>query len=345
VNSAPADRPPARRWHRFVLAPTLLLVAAALGLLPFVVASMVAELRGGQDVLYDLFSGRPVEAGEEVDPGGAEYLNVAVVALDEAAGSATLAVSGNRDCDECRTKRMTLFALDEDASQRRGVTPFATVIVPEGETTFSETVTLPVRGSPTRYPFDAYRLRLGLDLPPPDFVLEGVPPASPEPQAAEPAAIPRADALPGEDGAPPGQVLATLQSQLTRFAMVDPELVASEPTMPGPPEPHLVYDLEFQRPAYLPVLAGLLVVFVATSSALALLTQPIDGLMLGVGGLILAIWGVRSVLVPSWLEAVTAVDLALSAVILLLLIGVAVRAALHLHRRAGLHLPRLRPRS
>jgi hypothetical protein len=47
VNSAPADRPPARRWHRFVLAPTLLLVAAALGLLPFVVASMVAELRGG----------------------------------------------------------------------------------------------------------------------------------------------------------------------------------------------------------------------------------------------------------------------------------------------------------
>jgi hypothetical protein len=45
--------------------------------------------------------------------------------------------------------------------------------------------------------------------------------------------------------------------------------------------------------------------------------------------------------VPSWLYPVTAVDLALSGVILLLLIGVAVRTALHLHRRAGLHLPRL----
>jgi hypothetical protein len=59
----------------------------------------------------------------------------------------------------------------------------------------------------------------------------------------------------------------------------------------------------------------------------------------------LAIWGVRSVLVPSWLETVTAVDLALSGVILLLLIGVAVRAALHLHRRAELHLPRFRQRT
>ena len=49
-------------------------------------------------------------------------------------------------------------------------------------------------------------------------------------------------------------------------------------------------------------------------------------------------------LVPSALEAVTAVDLALSGVILLLLIGVAVRAALQLHRRAALPLPRLRRR-
>jgi hypothetical protein len=70
--------------------------------------------------------------------------------------------------------------------------------------------------------------------------------------------------------------------------------------------------------------------------------QPIKGLMLGVAGLILAIWGVRSVLVSSSLDAIIAVDLARPGVILLLLIGVTMRAALHLHRRAGLHLLRLR---
>jgi len=127
--------------------------------------------------------------------------------------------------------------------------------------------------------------------------------------------------------------------------MDPPVVVAAGQSTNAADVPRLVLDLEFTRPAYLPVLAALLVLFVATSSALALLTQPIDGLMLGVGGLILAIWGVRSVLVPSWLEAITAVDLALSGVILLLLIGVAVRAALHLHRRAGLHLPRFRQRT
>jgi hypothetical protein len=319
-----ADRDPGvrdapRRWHRFVLVPTLLLVAVALGLLPFVIASMVVEFRGGQTILYDLRDGQPIGTGEAVDPGGAEFLNVAVVRLDEAAGSATLAVSGNRACDPCvAAKRMTFFALDADASQRRGLTPFAVVTVPAKETAYSETVTLPVRGSPTRYPFDAYHLRLGLDLPPPESEPAGGPPSG--------------------TSAASGLVLGTLQSQLGRFAM-SPVVVVDDASVAAP---RLVYDLAFRRPAYLPVLAGLLVVFVAVSSALALVTQPIDGLLLGVGGLILAIWGVRSVLVPSWLEAVTAVDLALSGVILLLLIGVSVRAALHLHRRAGITLPRLR---
>jgi hypothetical protein len=50
-------------------------------------------------------------------------------------------------------------------------------------------------------------------------------------------------------------------------------------------------------------------------------------------------------LVPSWLEAITALDLALPGVILFLLIGVAVRAALYLHHRAGLRLPWLRQRA
>jgi len=285
---------------------------------------MIAEFRGEQTVLYDLRDGQPIGSGEEVDPSGTEFLNVAIIRVDEAAGSVTLAVSGNRSCAPCQPKRMTFFALDEDASQRRGLTPFATITVPAEEVAYSENITLPVRGSPTRYPFDAYRLRLGLDLPPPESEPAGGPPSGANPAA--------------------GSVLGTLQSQLVRFEMDPPVIVAVGPSADAADTPNLVYDLEFTRPAYLPVIAVLLVVFVAMSSALALLTQPIDGLMLGVGGLILAIWGVRSVLVPSWLEAVTAVDLALSGVILLLLIGVAVRAALHLHRRAGLHLPRLRHR-
>ena len=45
------------------------------------------------------------------------------------------------------------------------------------------------------------------------------------------------------------------------------------------------------------------------------------------------------------MEAITALDLALARVILFLLIGIAVRAALDLHHCAGLHLPWLRQRA
>ncbi len=318
----------ARRWHVPALAVTLLLVVAVVGSLPFAVASMVAEFRGGDDTLYDLRDGREAAAGEEVDPGGADYLNVAIVAFDEAAGSATLAVSGNRSCGgECQAARMTFFALDDDASQRRGLAPFTAVALAAGEAAFSESIVLPVRGSPTRYPFDRYQMRLGVSVPPPDATAEAGPAAGPQ-----------------DDG---GRVFATLQNQLDRFVMTDPTAVdpASASSTTDPVVPTDVLALEFRRPVYLPVLAPLLVLLVAASSTMALATQAVDSLMLGVGGLILAVWGVRSVLVPSSLEAVTAVDLALSGVILLLLLGLALRTAFHLHRRAGLRLPRPRRRT
>ena len=103
-----------------------------------------------------------------------------------------------------------------------------------------------------------------------------------------------------------------------------------------------VQAVSFQRPTYLKVLAVVLVLLIAVSASMALFTRGLDELALGVGGLILGVWGVRSVLMPQSLSTVTAVDLALSWVILLLLLGLAVRAALHFHRRSELSVPKLR---
>jgi hypothetical protein len=101
-----------------------------------------------------------------------------------------------------------------------------------------------------------------------------------------------------------------------------------------------VQSLTFGRPAYLEVLAMVLVLLIAISAALALFTRSVNELALGVGGLILGVWGIRSVLMPTSLSTVTAIDLALSWVILLLLLGFALRAALHFHRHSDLPLPR-----
>ena len=97
-------------------------------------------------------------------------------------------------------------------------------------------------------------------------------------------------------------------------------------------------QLEFRRPIYLQVLTALLVLLIGISGLLALLTRSIDDLLLGIGGLILGVWGIRSVMVPQPLPTLSVVDMSLSGVILLLLIGLAIRAAIHFHHLSELHL-------
>ena len=97
-----------------------------------------------------------------------------------------------------------------------------------------------------------------------------------------------------------------------------------------------VQALTLQRPLYLQVLAVVLIVLIAISATLAIFTRGIDDLALGVGGLILGVWGIRSVLMPQSIGTVTVIDLALSWLILLLLLGLALRAARHFHRRSDL---------
>jgi hypothetical protein len=88
-----------------------------------------------------------------------------------------------------------------------------------------------------------------------------------------------------------------------------------------------------------------LVLLIAISASLALFTRGIDELALGFGGIILGVWGVRSVLMPQSVGTVTAIDLALSWLILLLLLGLAVRAMVHFHRHSELPTPRLKRKS
>jgi hypothetical protein len=315
---SPVLRRSAHYWRRVALLASFVLVIIGVALLPMVIRSMVAELGGGQeDLLYDLLTGEELTPGDEVDPNAAEYLNIAAIDLDEATGSITLAVSGNRVCSQtCPTVRLTFLALDDDATRRRGLSPFASVTLGPTDTMYSETIRLPARGTTVRYPFDTYQLWLGLANPPADESGDEAPP--------RPAGSP---------------FIATLQNQLPQLVMAPPVAIDARrvQSQTGELTLNVVQSLTFHRPEYLPVLTVVLVLLVAASGALAIVTQPIDTLLLGVGGFILAIWGIRSVLMPEALPVVTAVDLALSGVILLLLLGLAARVALHLHLQNGWH--------
>jgi hypothetical protein len=180
-----------------------------------------------------------------------------------------------------------------------------------------ETVQLPVRGQPLRYPFDSYELPLGIGLERvfPDGTTELVPTA----EARSHLFVGVIPSLPQETMDPP--------------AALDPRQGEAHA---APLEYVYATRLTIHRLLYLRGLALLLVLLVAAAAVYAVFLRPFQDLVINVGALILGIWGVRSVLVPNKVQYITAVDLSLSVVILFLLGALSVRALLYMYERGGL---------
>jgi hypothetical protein len=102
-----------------------------------------------------------------------------------------------------------------------------------------------------------------------------------------------------------------------------------------------VVTLHFVRPLHLQVLTCLLVTLIAAAALLSVSTEPLRRLLVGVGSVVLSVWGVRQILIADAPPAITAVDLLLSGVILILLYGLAIRVVLELRRGGWDSLHRL----
>ena len=308
----------ARQIGKLATAGAALLIVISLVLLPVAAYSMWTDLiKEGEPDQYDMLSGELVTFGDDdIAQVDVSYLNVVVTGVDAATRLATLAISGSHACaPPCPslTLALTFFSLGD--ARRRGLPPSVTLdLTPdEGVQVFNDAIQLPVRGNPSLYPFDDYQLWLGVvataTLPDGTVVV-----------------ITREDI---ED-----QAVLTLQSTVS-----DLNMSAPVPIDPGdvravtdPFDFLAVQRLAFERPVYQHVLAMLLVLLISTSAGLALVMRTINELLLGIGGLILGIWGVRSVVVPAPPSDVNVVDLALALVILALLLALSVRVARHVRR-------------
>jgi hypothetical protein len=316
---------PHRHWYRLALVFTIVLVIVVVASLPLAVSSMQEVLGRGPEPLFDLVTGDMISpetaAAAEQE---ATYVNLGMVDLDDSTGLLTLAVSGNRLCgDACPALDLTFLALDDDADQRRGLPPSAILSLTPDDVVFSQTVQLPLRGQPSLYPFDTYQVWLGVG---------GV------------ATLPDGTTMELRPENLGGRAVVTLQNRIPDMIMDAPTPIHPDAaTAAADPFGFLaVQAITFERPAYLKVLAVVLVALIAVSATMALFTREVNDLALGIGGLILGVWGIRSILMPQGVSTVTAIDLALSWLILLLLLGLALRAALHFHRHSDLPMPRPR---
>jgi hypothetical protein len=98
------------------------------------------------------------------------------------------------------------------------------------------------------------------------------------------------------------------------------------------------FAVAFERPRYVRVMAVLLVVLIAAAAAYSVFLRPLHDLFVNSGALVLGVWGIRGIVVPGNLYYMTAMDLALSTVIIFLLGAITVRTAVFLHDRGELGL-------
>src|SRR5712692_1989946 len=153
----------------FVILAILIGIAAAL---PFALGSVIDDLvQPPEGDIYPL----PLAPGVPAAPTHSQ-LHVSVVDIDEARLLATLRVSGHHVCRiPCPyTDRVVLFSYGTNEAATAGMPPSAKIDLATTERVVTETVALPVRGYPSRYPFDTYELWLGVAMArvPPDGTVQ-----------------------------------------------------------------------------------------------------------------------------------------------------------------------------
>ena len=315
---APRERP-TRAWYRVAFVATAMLLVAIIVTLPFSLASVVDDVLGpATGKVYPLMQDPRVGTAPT-----SSRLHLAVTAIDETQLRATIRVSGHHVCPApCETRQRLLFvSVAPDDAEAEGLPPGATFLLPAAGGAVSESFHLPLRGFPIRYPFDSYDLTLAI-------ALQHVLPDG-RAETLSPDRTRRELSL---------SVQELLPSQIMSAPVpVDPKSVHTES---NPLEFAGVWGVSFERPRYLRVLTLMLVVLTGAAATYSVFLRPLADLVVNAGALVVGIWGIRAILTPGNLYYLTAVDLALSTVILFLLGAITVKALMLSHDRGQLNILR-----
>jgi hypothetical protein len=304
---------PPRLRYRVAFFLTGLVVLSIVVTLPFSLKSVLDDLLGpATGRVVKLTRGRP----DTARPNHTK-LHLAFISIDESALTVNVRVSGHHRCVECDWNDRILFvAVTADDIDADGMPPSSSVTLSQSNAEFSEVIQLPVRGHPIRYPFDTYSLVVGV-------VLQRL-------RGNQTQTLTAAEAS--------GHLFLSVQELLPRQIMIGPNLLNPESLRAADdPFDYLeAFELRFERPRYVRVLAVLLVLLIAAAAAYSVFLRPLHDLVLNSGALVLGVWGIHGILTPQNLYYLTAVDLALSMVIIFLLGAITVRAFLYIRDEGGL---------
>ncbi|MBW8826342.1 MAG: hypothetical protein JF603_08340 [Acidobacteria bacterium] len=283
-----------------VIVAVVLLVIVVL--LPVGLVSVVADLHSAKVAHHELTPRNDPE-GVHAD------IYLEVVGLNEWEGTASIRVSAEQSCGRtCPwSDRYVFTSVFGDGNDIASSRPGSEIVELERTAPdVTKVIKLPVFGDPIRYPFDRYRLGLGIEI---DRV---------QPDGST-TTLTRAQAH--------DYAWITLQSRIPRGTSSAPHAIPLDRVSPRvqPETMVTIQQLTFGRPAYLQILSLLLVLLVAAAACFAVFMRPLDQLVINSGALVLGVWGVRSILLGTSVPGLTEVDIALLIVILFLLVAIAFR--------------------
>jgi hypothetical protein len=249
-------------------------------------------------------------------------LHIDVIGLDEINREATLRVNGFHVCDkDCGTytDRAIFYQVDENDAQQDSLPASASIVLPSNAAEVTTKITLPVRGNLLTYPFDEYKLGLGV-------VIERT-------GADKSVKILTPDQT-------KGQLIMTVSEHIPRVDLgnlkpVDPKSVKPKR---APFDYAYVQILNFNRPPYLKVVVMIVALLSVFVTIFTMTTRPFDQLVLNAGALVFGIWGIRSLVLGNYPAEATLLDSLLTTVVLFMLLTLAFRGMNHFHRTGGLRL-------
>ena len=323
--TAPPARP-LRHTAAYVVIAVLLLLN--LLLLPFALVSISQDLAEPAAHIWWIVRRPTAPARTPVAgaTGASASVHLELISLNQWENTASIRVAAHRACPRTcnwtdRYQFVSVFGDHDDPTKARPAAE--TVVMPTAARDVMQVIKLPLFGDPVRYPFDRYRLGVGVLV---DRVLAD-------------GSTQRLSAAEGRE-----YLSVSVQGRIPRVSMAAPqELDPTRAQSDGEIEPYLsVYLLTFSRPLYLQVLTVLLVILVAAAAVYAVLMRPLDDLVINAGALVLGVWGIRAILLGADVPGVTLVDLTLIGVILFLLVALTVRTLYLLEERSRIRLFRRR---
>jgi hypothetical protein len=282
----------APRELRYVVA-LLLVIALLVGMaatVPLAIMSFLDELGDPGDSVYSSIGQDAALPGHRV--------TLDITEMDEVAGTMTTLATAARGCQPtCSTAdEMIVRSVNVDADD--SVVPVEerlTFEAPASST--SREIVLPLYGNYLHYPFDRWALVLKVDHAP----------------AAE------GGAAASEDDVAP--IALSVTSRLPRMEMHPRAHDADDAGSGG----GVAVVLQFERPTYLPLVTIWMILSVAAIAACVVILSSTEALVASSAGLVLAVWGIRGILLGSLVPATSAVDIALSVVVVFILVATLVR--------------------